>query len=206
MARKKSSFRSVFFYISLCLLIGFMAGEMMGVILIARSNRNLLTEQQWLEKNGYIAVPGTALSSEMASWKTYMAGGLFFGLSLGICYAFIWGLLIWGLSAWPKIRIIGALILFWLSFSLFLFTPDWKKFWPFGLFILLVPIFVFLTFSLFNGCKDGKTALIKAMPYLAGFLGTIIMVYLLMAPSLTSRDFVRIRDGFFGRTDWGQSK
>jgi hypothetical protein len=205
MGKKKRAFRSVFLYILLCLLIGFMAGELMGVILVARSNRNLLTEQQWLEKNGYIAVPGTALSSEMASWKTYLAGGLFFGLSVGVCYAFIWGLLIWGLSAWPKIRIIATLILFWLSFSLFLFTPDWNKFWPFGLFILFVPFLVFLIFPLFNICKDGKMALIKAMPYLAGFLGTMFIVYSLMAPSLTSQDFIRIRDGFFGRTNWGRS-
>jgi hypothetical protein len=202
--KKGRSFESLFIYILLCLLIGFIAGEIMGWVLVAQSNKILLAEQQWLVENGYIAVPGINLASELESWKTHLAGGLFFGLSIGLCYAFIWSLFIWGLHPWPKIRISISVFLLGLFFIFYIFTQGKALNVFFGLFLIIVPFLLMLIFSIFGFHKKVESGLMQAMPYMAGFLGTIIIVSFLIGPSLTGRDFVRIRDGLFGRIKWGR--
>jgi hypothetical protein len=42
------------------------------------------------------------------------------------------------------------------------------------------------------------------MTYVAGFLGSIIIVSVIISPSLTGSDFIRIRDGLLGRFNWGR--
>ena len=201
---RKNPLGSCFIFILFCLMIGFIAGEIMGSALVARENSNLLVQQQWLEKMGYIAVPGTVLCSEIKSLKTYFAGGLFFALSLGLCYAFTWGILIWGLMPWPKIRISASVILFWMVIFLYLTTPGWTRFWAFGLFLIIVPILIHFGYLKIRLRINRKISLSKVFPAFIGFLGAILMIYFFITPSLTSKDFVRIRDGFLGRTKRGR--
>ncbi|MGA1864712.1 MAG: HEAT repeat domain-containing protein [bacterium] len=210
----------------LSLFIGFISGEIMGWVLVADSNKTLLAEQQWMVENDYIAVPGINYDREIKSWKTHFAGGLFFGLSIGLCYAFIWSLFFWIIlnfkqDLWRFLCIlfheIDLLIFFiiWISFYGFIFylVPAFFKLlynlfitgsWAFGLFLLIVPFVLYTLLLITKFYKKEKTNFIKTMPYIAGFLGTIIMVSILIAPSLTGRDFVRIRDGLFGRIAWGR--
>ena len=201
---RKNPFGSFFIYILFCLIIGFIAGEIMGSALVAQENNHLLIEQQWLEKMGYIAVPGTALLPEIKSLKTYLAGGLFFALSLGLCYAFIWGLLIWGPMPWPKVRIGLSIILFWMIVFLYVTTPGWIHFWTFGLFLMIVPFLLYMVSLNFSFHKNRKNGVLRTIPYIAGFTGAIMIIYFFITPSMTSKDFIRIRDGFFGRTKWGR--
>ncbi len=153
-------FESLFIYILLCLLIGFFSGEIMGWVMVAQSNKILLAEQYWLVENGYIAIPGTNLRSEIESWKTHFAGGLFFGLSMGLCYAFIWGLLMWGLP-WPKIQISISLILVGLISTFCIFTRGKAHCLAFNLFLIIVPFYYVALFH-FGIQKKSRTGIITS--------------------------------------------
>ncbi len=176
----------------------------MGAVLVAKSNKSMLAEQEWLEKKGIIAIPGTSLRSEIESIRTYLAGGLFFSLSIGLCYAFTWGFLIWALNHWKGIRILIAILS--LSFLAFLFLsrPGWNKYLTFGFFLFAVPILLLFLDYLMAPVKMRQIGFIKGMPYIVGLIGSIIIVYRLFAPSLNSRDFIQIRDSLFGRINLGR--
>ncbi|MGA1839106.1 MAG: HEAT repeat domain-containing protein [bacterium] len=224
--KKADSIRSLFLYILLSLFIGFISGEIMGWVLVADSNKTLLAEQQWMVENVYIAVPGINYDSEIKSWKTHFAGGLFFGLSIGLCYAFIWSLFFWIIlnfkqDLWrflykllheinPVIFLITWICFY--SFIFYLIPAFFKLFynlfttghWAFGLFLLIVPLVLYKLLLITKLYKNERINLTKTIPYIAGFLGAIIMVSMLIATSLTGRDFIRIRDGLFGRIEWGR--
>ena len=80
-----------FFLISA--ILGILLGEILGVILVSRNNQQLLLEQITISQLGYIAVPGANSLSQMQSFTTYLAGGLFFALTIGLGYGIFWGLL-----------------------------------------------------------------------------------------------------------------
>jgi len=203
-AEGKGSFGSLLWFLFLCVLIGFIVGELMGGILVARSNRGLLTEQEWLEKAGYVAVPGTVLRPQITSWKTYAAGGLFFSLSVGLCYAFLWGVLFWVLAPWPKVRIFLVMVIVFIVLFLYILSSGFRGMWPFGLFLIAVPFLIHHLCSRgrFHKCIRHRPA--YAMPYVTGLLGTVAVVYMLLNPTLTGRDFIRLRDGVFGRSAFGR--
>ncbi|MGA1795064.1 MAG: HEAT repeat domain-containing protein [bacterium] len=201
---RRVSFGSLTWFLFLCLLVGFIAGELMGGILVARSNRDLLREQEWLEKAGYIAVPGTALRSQIRSLKTYAAGGLFFSLSVGLCYAFLWGIPFWVLAPRPKIRTILLMAVVVPALILYIISSGWRGMWPFGLFLMAVPVLIHCVCSRGRFPARGRHRMTEVMPYVTGLVGTVTVVYMLFNPTLTGHDFVRLRDGVFGRSAVGR--
>lgn len=176
----------------------------MGGVLVARSNRDLLREQEWLEKAGYVAVPGTVLRPQISSLKTYAAGGLFFSLSVGLCYAFLWGIPFWVLTPWPKIRTILVMAVVWPVLFLYIVSSVWRMMWPFGLFLIAVPFLIHHLRSRGRFHGHGHHRLTDVAPYVTGLVGTVAVVYMLFTPTLTGRDFVRLRDGVFGRSAIGR--
>lgn len=201
---RRVPFGSLTWFLFLCLLIGFITGELMGGILVARSNRDLLREQAWLEKAGYIAVPGTALRSQIRSLKTYAAGGLFFSLSVGLCYAFLWGIPFWVLASRPKIRAILLIAVVVPVLCLYIISSGWREMWPFGLFLMAVPVLIHCVCSRGRFPRRGRLRMTEVMPYVTGLVGTMAVVYMLFNPTLTGHDFVRLRDGVFGRSAFGR--
>ncbi|MBN2372983.1 HEAT repeat domain-containing protein [bacterium] len=192
-------------YIAACLFAGFIFGEIMGGVFVAESNRQILSEQEWLEYKGYLAVPGTILRPEIKSWKTYLAGGLFFALSIGLCYAFSWGLFIWLLSLWPKILAYTSAGILGTILALFVSTPGYRQVWAFGLFLFTLPLILLAILPIFSPGKDRKAVFFSAIPFVAGFLAAMLAVYIFITPSLSSDDFTRIRDGLLERTSMGRA-
>lgn len=83
-------------------MVGAFCGELLGIVLLMISNGNLLSEQKTITLLGYIAVPGQFLFSEMKAFTTYLAGGLFFALTIGLAYGFCCGLIFWLFSRYQK--------------------------------------------------------------------------------------------------------
>lgn len=201
----KRAFRQLFLYFFLCLLIGFILGELAGATLVAKSNANLLAEQIWMEKNGYIAIPGTKLANQIKSVKTCLAGGLFFAFSVGLCYAFIWGIFHWIFRPFKGPRFILTLIICSFLLYFLLSRPELSLHWPFDLFILFTPLVLLALSSIIWGNSQRDNCLIWGMPYIVSIIGCIIITYVLFAPTLRSTDFIWIRDGLFERTHCGTS-
>ncbi len=83
-------------------IVGTFCGELLGIVLLMIGNGNLLLEQKTITLLGYIAVPGQFLFSEMKAFTTYLAGGLFFALTIGLAYGFCCGLIFWLFSRYQK--------------------------------------------------------------------------------------------------------
>ena len=71
------------FFLLISSIVGTFCGELLGIVLLMIGNGNLLLEQKTITLLGYIAVPGQFLFSEMKAFTTYLAGGLFFALTIG---------------------------------------------------------------------------------------------------------------------------
>lgn len=75
-------------------LLGILGGEALGVYLVAVNNSKLLLEQEIITKLGYLAVPGSFLFQEIKAFPTFLAGGLFFALTIGLGYGCFCGLIV----------------------------------------------------------------------------------------------------------------
>ena len=94
--------RKAWFFLLLSALVGILGGQLLGIVLVMRSNGQLLWEQVTIAQLGYIAVPGRFLFPEMKAITTYLGGGLFFALSIGLGYGFCCGLIFWLISRYQK--------------------------------------------------------------------------------------------------------
>ncbi|MEW6380623.1 MAG: HEAT repeat domain-containing protein [bacterium] len=106
----------VIFFLFLSTLLGIFAGQLLGTFLVATSNHQLWFEQEAIARLGFLAVPGHFLTSEMKAFSTYLAGGIFFALSIGLGYGFFWGLILWIFSLYrrkwyPYVRLLPIIIL-----------------------------------------------------------------------------------------------
>jgi len=97
----KSAARVVLFLL-LSTLLGILGGQLLGTVLVAASNHQLMTEQESIARLGYLAIPGRFLYQEMTAKSTYLAGGIFFALSIGLGCGFFWGLILWIFSLYRK--------------------------------------------------------------------------------------------------------
>jgi len=176
------------FFLLISALLGILLGELLGTFLVAGSNHQLWLEQEAIARLGVVAVPGQFLATEMKALSTYLAGGIFFALSLGLGYGFFCGFILWIFSLYKgkgyrQVRLIPvivlAAILAWLG----------KGSDPMVLFFLLtVPLVIyFLSFPLLS---RASIRLAELGSY--GFLFLIFAV--LVAVTFKQLDFIQIRD------------
>lgn len=184
---QKGISRMVFFLL-ISALLGILLGELLGTFLIAGSNHQLWLEQEAIARLGYIAVPGQFLAAEMKAMSTYLAGGIFFALSLGLGYGFFCGFILWISSLYKRkwyrqVRLLPVIVL------AAILAWQGKGSDPMVLlFLLTVPLVLyFLSFPLLS-----KTSIRLAELGSYGFLFLTFAVLLVV--TFKQLDFIQIRD------------
>ncbi|MGA1823632.1 MAG: HEAT repeat domain-containing protein [bacterium] len=211
--------KKLLLYLLICAVIGVIAGEFMGAILVKNSNKFLLKEQAWIETNGYIGVPGTRLKRELSDWGTCFKAGLFFALSLGLAYGLLWGLLFILIKAIianlpqkffnpddPKLKIARyfAFVPLFILLLFYFIDTSWKALLPFGFFILITPIVFYIVLFNFFGYKADYYYK-KFYIYLLGFIIFFSLTAFLFTSYLSARDFIRVRDQILLKNKWGKN-
>ncbi|MGA1867062.1 MAG: HEAT repeat domain-containing protein [bacterium] len=221
-------------YLIVCAIAGSVAGEFMGAVLVRNSTKSLLKEQAWIEKNGYIGVPGTRLREEQSSSATYFKAGLFFSLSVGLAYGILWGILyivsftlladaVCSISLRLKGRVSEELN----GKERELNTQRVRNAFSF-LFILLCGVVIFYVrsigwrmlwpFGIFLFIIPIVCSLTgyyffevnsyynykNILIYFIGFVIFFSLTHFLFTSYLSARDFIRIRDQMLLKTHWGK--
>jgi len=165
-------------------IVGTLCGELLGIVLLMISNENLLLEQKTITLLGCIAVPGQFLFSEMKTFTTYLAGGLFFALTIGLAYGFCCGLIFWLFSRYQKKGYHYVRLLPFVIFLIVLLLTK-RNSDPFVfLFFLLVPLILWFLSSRILSTKS--FCFIDVIRY-----GLIFIVFLfLLCVTLWNHNFI----------------
>ena len=176
------------FFLLICALLGTLLGQLLGTFLVAGSNRQLWLEQEAIARLGYIAVPGQFLASEMKAMSTYLAGGIFFALSIGLGYGFFCGFLVWIFSLYKRKGYWQVRLLPVIAIAAFLAWQGKGSDPAVLLFLLVVPLVLyFLSFPLLSRASIRQAQL--------GSYGFLFLIFaILLVVTFKQLDFIQIRD------------
>jgi hypothetical protein len=180
--------RRMVFFLLICALLGILLGQLLGTFLVAGSNRQLWLEQEAIARLGYIAVPGQFLASEMKAMSTYLAGGIFFALSIGLGYGFFCGFLVWIFSLYKRKGYWQVRLLPVIAIAAFLTWQGKGSDPAVLLFLLIVPLVLyFLSFPLLSRASIRQAQL--------GSYGFLFLIFaILLVVTFKQLDFIQIRD------------